>query len=371
MITLGYKILFTINVLHDYYGDHLSRETVLVPTVETQQTLKNYQLIFKPTLNGGLILAQVKDSDGTLQIPVSNTQNFKLRFYLNATTAYFYNRTNLAITPVPVTNLIPNRRGFYLSNAESDDGNIFDVTGFQKPGRITELKHLTKTAGSQVSNEDELIFLPAIFRVTFDIATFSFSINIKDRNDVDVIPTTVITQTEKFTEYEIKLTENLPAGFYKISLDGAAAQNVFLSTQAFHDNPFAVIDIVHPPKTDKFDFLQKIVNGTDEKNQVKEKADYFIWFKTREIAWKYVFPKGIPAGVDINFSGGTAQVDNSLISYDKLEIKENYSKVKLVIAGEEKDTIPNPTGKIIKQILVPKKNDNTVEILTDVAEVFL
>ncbi len=354
MITIGYSILFTINVLHDYYDDKLSRETVIVPTDVTIQTLKNYQMIFKASVNGGLILARITDPEGTLQVPITDTDNFKLAFYLKPSSPYFYNRTNLSINPTKTTNLIPNRRGFYFSNLEKAAGNKFEVNGFQKPNGDTDLKHLSRTANTEVSTTDELIFMPTIFRVKFDSPTNSFSINIKDRADADVVATTTITETDNFNEYEVKLAKNLKADFYKISIDGGAPQNVYLSNQVFHDKPFGVIEIFHPSNFEEFNFLKTEGAVPDQKIQVKGEADYFLWFKNRKAKWRFVYQGDLPTSIEVpNLSDNNGpsplfefENDNTnyFESFEPIDIRESY----LITKNDNDRNLPNPDGKILK-----------------------
>ena len=359
MITIGYNILFTINVLHNYYDDKLSKDVAIVPTESCKKALKNSQMIFRPTANGGVILARIIDKDDTLQVPITKLEKLKLTFYLKTTSAYFYNRTNLELNPTQVTYLFPNRRGYYFDSFNREETNIFKVTGFPKLNEEKKLKHLSKTAGKEVSADDEVIFIPSIFRVKFATPISTFNINIKGISDGSIDLTKTITEAQNFNEYEIELAKNLAPGLYKIGVNAETPQTVYISNQVFHDAPFGIIEIFHPSDEGKFDFLKT----TGSKIQIKEDANYYIWFKNRKLKWKYVFPKDVPNNIDINFTGGSDRVGNTIISKNEFDITNNYTKLKLTGVVDEKSSLPNPDGTVIKK----SKTDPTIYV----AEVFV
>jgi len=344
MVTIGYRILLTLNVLHEYFDDKISKNLVVVPTKSTLSVLKNYQMLFKPTEKGGLVLARIVDKDGTLQVPITNADNFKLSFYLKSNSPFFYNRTNLVIPPTQVNNFVPNRVGYYFNNINRVVGNKFEVTGFPKAGEETDLKHLTSTANTEVSTSDEVVFIPSVFRLRFNPQVNSFKIEIKDKTDTVVVPETTFSETENFEEYEIKVAKNLPAGFYKISIDGGAAQHAYISDEAFHQNTFGLVELFHASNLADFNFLKT----TGSKIQVKEEADYYLWFKNRKLKWRYVF-QGTPPG-DIIATAPTVDFDPIIIGSNifesdaELDLTDSYRTVRT----DASKNLPNPDGKVVK-----------------------
>lgn len=339
MVTIGYKILLTINVLHEYYTDWQSRDTIIVPTKATQEALKNYQLLFKSTALGGVILARITDEEGTLQVPITDTEKFRLTFYLRSTSNYFYNRTNLPIKPTKVTNIVPNRGGYYFNNLGKESGNIFKPTG--SPSNFNNLKHLSKKTEEGISTHDEVILMPSIFRLKFTADKSSFSINIKDKSGVDIVPITVIENTTPFKEYEITLAKNLPSDFYKIIIDEGDPQSVYLSNEFFHDAPFGLIEIFYPTDLPSYSFLK--INAS--LIQIKEGADYYLWFKNQKLKWRYVYQGTPPISIKLNGAASNfSKMGKIFESPSPLDIRESY----LTVKDNSGKNLPNPNGKTLK-----------------------
>jgi hypothetical protein len=79
-VTVKYKILFLVEVLHDYYRNLQCNDFNIIPSAATVQLLKDHQALYKMAGNKFLVLIKT-GNDGK---PVSPIEPFaKLRFYLD------------------------------------------------------------------------------------------------------------------------------------------------------------------------------------------------------------------------------------------------------------------------------------------------
>ncbi|HHB52243.1 MAG TPA: hypothetical protein ENK75_04270 [Saprospiraceae bacterium] len=331
MVTIGYKILFTINILHEYYADWQSKDTVVTPTKATQQILKNYKLIYKPTAMGCVILAQITDEAGTLKIPIDDPENFKLVFYLNATSPYFYNRTNLPIPPTQVTDIIPNKKAYYFDNRSIQSFNASNIPGnFPNPQ-----KYLSEGGPPSVGLKDEIIYLPFTFKTILTTAKALFQVIVtKEDGSTVTIP---VNSEEQIKIHQINLKQKLSSGFFKIKIDGGTEQQIYLSDEAFHQAPLGVIEIAHSSNVnpdDRFILADKIVQ-----------QDYYLWFKNRELKWRYVYQMDIPGSIKktgdiLNFT----KTEKTFDSPNPIGLFDSYTEIK----DNKGKKLPNPDGKTIK-----------------------
>lgn len=88
----GYKILFSIELLHTYYGDGKCRDLALVPSADTRKLLQNHQMLFKMQQNELWVLIKT-GADGKPFIPVAPDQ--KWVFYLQLLQPQLMTVTNL------------------------------------------------------------------------------------------------------------------------------------------------------------------------------------------------------------------------------------------------------------------------------------
>lgn len=349
---IGYKILFTINLLQEYYTDWKSRDLVIVPSNETQRILKNYQLIYRSTSNGLIVLARITDDNGQLKIPMPNSDKVKFTFYLKSTSNLFYNLTDLPLKPKVFSAISPNRRAYYFDNLDSNS--------FRPPNLpialIGNLKLLSQRNNTQVSNDDELFFIPSIFKMNFSGPTSSFTLDVKKKDGTNVIPTIDINETEAFKSYEINLSKKIAPGFYKISIDGAADQNIYLSNEIFHHSPFGLIEIFQQTETPASYKFVKTAAGLE----VKDRASYFLWFKNRAAKWKYIFGGNKAVTVTKPIDGGDpavgfAKTENVFVSASDIDLKENYKTITMVNTDGDSSSISNPNGKTLKATFKPNK----------------
>jgi hypothetical protein len=122
MIKFGYDILFSIRILHDYYGG-ASSDLAIVPTPDCEETLRNHGLLFKATPGGGFVLFSLNEKK-EIQRKIQALTHF--RFLLTLRNYSFDNFTNL---PYPITK--PGRTFYYFSNV-SNTGTLDSTTALAK-----------------------------------------------------------------------------------------------------------------------------------------------------------------------------------------------------------------------------------------------
>lgn len=88
----NYEIVFTINILHDYYKNGMSKDFDLVPTLQTKGILKNHRCLLKHTPTGSILLYHAEKKRKPL-IPLGKEQS--LVFILNLNNTGFLNITQL------------------------------------------------------------------------------------------------------------------------------------------------------------------------------------------------------------------------------------------------------------------------------------
>ncbi len=130
---LTYNTLAKVVILNDYYltgatGDNESiwypgysvwNDLRIFPTAETQRTLRDYRLLFKPTNDGFSLLATTLPSElssGDRRTTVFLDQNIKFTFFIALSNPNFVNFTNLRLDNF-------NQHIFYFHNLTGNDIN--------------------------------------------------------------------------------------------------------------------------------------------------------------------------------------------------------------------------------------------------------
>lgn len=325
MITIGYKILFTIKILHSYYSDWKSRDLVIIPTEKSLQFLKNYNLLYRQTEDGILVLARVIDNNGTLKIPISKTEGFKLSFHIYIKTKYFINLTNLPLQLAQSAAIRPAKNGYYFSNLSIQEKELSDFPTTPNP----TFKLLTKNPNGAVAKVDSLSYVPSIFKAVFNPAKKDFKLAVKDVILNESPPPYDVNEAEEFNEYQINLSK-IPKGLQTLILDGTEIP-VYLSDSVFQKAPFGIIEVFHNTTTG-------IISDT---NQVQG-LEYTLYFENRSVFWKYSFSGAATSAHTIN---NFTKSENPLeyISNSVLPLKDTYQSIEW-----NSKKLPNPDGKIIK-----------------------
>jgi len=104
-----FQKLFSINMVHEFYGDKMPRQLRIIPTEECRLAMRNYKLVFKPQEGGCLVLTR---SDELGQILFKPNSEFKLSFAIQSADPFFINYTNLPLTST--------QNIYYFNNLEAN-----------------------------------------------------------------------------------------------------------------------------------------------------------------------------------------------------------------------------------------------------------
>lgn len=132
MIKLGYGILFSIRLLHDYYGGAYS-DIAIIPTEACKEELKNYGLLFKTTAHGGVVLFSRNEKDEINRRIQSLT---RFQFLLVLRNPVFDN-----FTALPETANKLGKKVYYFST--------INVTGI-----IDSNTAIAKSSGNKIGDKD-------------------------------------------------------------------------------------------------------------------------------------------------------------------------------------------------------------------------
>ena len=181
----GVKAYFSMNATEkdkqlDSYD--ISSLISLTPTIETQQKLKGYNLVFRNISTGFAIWTKVDQADNTVPfIPLENDLCFT--FLIRIKDSAFYNYTNLELDNLGKINFFSNRRlateapGFPLINKSGDHVSINETFALSVESVLTEQKNL---------NSSEKINLFALIKIYMkgDVP----DLNITDIQDKIIVP---------------------------------------------------------------------------------------------------------------------------------------------------------------------------------------
>lgn len=166
--SIQYKPLFKVDVLHLFFlnnglktyfsmnaaeaakqldGYDLNSFFSIAPTLETQEKLKGYNLVFRSLNTGFTVWTKVSNDDNAFPfIPLPNDLSFTFLVKVNDPT--FYNYTDLNLNNLGKTNYFSNRRlsteapAFPLINKSGDHFNINGTFTLTPESAIAEQQNL-------------------------------------------------------------------------------------------------------------------------------------------------------------------------------------------------------------------------------------
>ncbi len=325
-MTSGYKILFMIEMKHDYYNNLQCRDFAITPSRSTAELLRKRQLLYKQVGDKIIILIKVKPENPPADEnkPVINiSPDDKYVFYLNLDRSVFTTITNVD------EDAFRNNKRFYFSNFYQNElgssksltkkiipdpaipdfnpgALASDGTDIYECIKKTTNAHLPPDAGfwfkrenhQYVSLRDMMSFTTRMGSFTvvnaarqFTIRVFGFDtltndltkeIPIRNNSFSCDVPTTVV---------QTNLMELTP-GRYKIRINSEEFE-YFIDDDTVYDNVFGVIEIFsHLPNGNSFAFLDALGKVKDiPENDPPEWLKYEIRFANRLAYWKYITPR--------------------------------------------------------------------------------
>lgn len=338
-MTAAYKILFAIDLQHEYYANGKCTDISLVPSSETYKLLKNRQILYKMVGNTFLALIKVKDKNSETEADkpyVPLNQDEKFVFYLQLEKPAFITITNMD------NDLFGSRR-FYFSNIFETKINtdLFlsapidpyeNGTGYI-PGEMVSngsgvtFECLKSTMGndtgkdgfwfnhgenSYTTKKDMISCVPRLTTFiaktkanVFEIKLFAYNPATKSYDKEVSTKQSLITTGNEPTKNVLVNMQNIPEGRYVIKINGEDYENgsdtggnpipFYLSNEIVYNNYLGVVEIFnHQSGDSSFALL-------DETGRVKNKLsdesktvwlNYIIKFASKMATWKYVAAEG-------------------------------------------------------------------------------
>jgi hypothetical protein len=222
MINSVYKKLFNTVIAHDFYVDNISKKDLAVfPTAETEQTMKNNNMLFRTSDDGFRVFYRVDNAGGSFV----DFSNIHLVFVLRLQNINeFFNFTNLddGINPYKAGKIL------YFTNIGTVTQNelTYDLLDYLKPAMFTyQFPQTTGTTGHiKITGPDNTDVTPSY----------------PDANNVPK------TSADTFV-YPIDFT-GMPKGIYKFEtwIDAGAhtIQTVYIDNDLAMQNVFGIVDIL-------------------------------------------------------------------------------------------------------------------------------
>lgn len=378
-MTTSYKILFMIELLHDFYRDGRCSDFRFIPTTETAVHLRNYNALCKTVGNKFIVLIKTDDT-GKPFTEIKPEHQFS--FFIELMKPLFMTVSNLDLNALAqkrfyFTNLhqnkvtlSPGNDVLYLSKAVES----YNAITAYKPGDLVVsagiiYECIASSTGNlpavpstfwasrgknQYASPDNLIqFVPQQYTFKVNPAAAVMNITVFALNITsNLFDKQVLQQTISFESAQQQVNidfSSLPDGRYKVIIN-TNSYEVYISNTAVYQNMFGVVDLyAHLPAGNDFAF-------TDAAGKLKDQIvaskniwlNYTIRFANRMAFWKYVTPKkgvvAVGSNPDYSFTGNANPAD-FFISSKPIPLKEKPHEFKLTLlqpVSTDPPLAPNP-----------------------------
>jgi hypothetical protein len=281
MISIKYKPLFDVEILHSFYSSGKCPDLMLVPTADCQTKLQYLGLRFLPTDFGGTLFGKVK-TVGTKDIiknPVPD--NTKFSFLLRLTRNVFENFTNINLNR-------PKDNHYYFNNL------ISNISSASLPLLVTN------TGTKIVSDTDLLPFFTNTLSYVHNNATASQSGEIRFIDTGEIFQQTLSNYKNVFN-FSFDLSKT-PGGRVKLFVEGEEKASVYAIEQGNYKDLFGVVEIFYRTG------LPAAYQFQNADNSIVTRF-YKISFTNRSTKWRYVISKIFDqsvTGVSVAKTNGTA-----------------------------------------------------------------
>ncbi|MGB0929165.1 MAG: hypothetical protein ACPGVB_00215 [Chitinophagales bacterium] len=316
----SFQKLFSINMLHEFYGDKRPRQLHIVPTEECRQTMRNYKLIFKPQEAGCLVLTR---SDEMGKMLFKSNDDLKLSFAIQSADPFFINYTNLPLTST--------KNIYYFNNMEAN---------------VNEENQKLIHKETFVYDKDEIVARHPYFNHKFKEPISTNKLWIEDMEGNKVWAKDI--EVEELSSYPINLRyEEL--GKYTLKGDGGYVFD-FYTTMV---NPELYVGFIDICLTDS-------VTADYQPFQNEEVAaqDYVIHFNSRSTRWKYFFLSKDKSRQNEEYTVASLKKEVSFLEAEEVTLV-NGMAAKMIVSEE---AIPLKEHPIDKFQLQMKKNGKGVVI---------
>lgn len=303
-----YKILFTIDLLHDYYADGRARGLRLKPDDNTQKLFEGNKILFKQS--GSQAIAAIKcDADGKPVAPADPSVVW--RFYIESTDTAFLHYTKFHLQPglnqryhfhnlsgnsIGPTNFLHtviekyNNTNNYLPGdvAANNSGEVFEaIKSSNNDNRhaLTQTDYWLSLGARQFVSKSCITEVSgAFYRFKTSTPATIFSVNIfafdKETSDLTqlVLHPEDISLTKPSTEVLIDM-QSLSPGEYYIDVNGEG-RIIFYDPNLIYNGAFGVVELYnHLPSNDPFALF--FTNGKPQG------TSFTIKFDARRVIWSY------------------------------------------------------------------------------------
>ncbi len=342
MIDINFKVLFTVELHHNFYHKQKCPDFVIAPSSKTMAILSVHGLIWKNDSHKLLVGVQTainSASEITSFIPLESGMN--LAFFLQCKNPLFSNYTNIPLGGPGnfyyFTNrnfLNPNTTKLFLTQGmEAYDGTKSYSTGDlvtdggivyeaiqpssspgTPPGGVANPYWISIDTNSYVTENDQVTWLPSVSTYPLAASQLSTSITVNGYNPADnmytlpvILPTT-ISFPYATSSFSLDLS-SLPYGKYQLTVDGTN-QLIYLNDELGGKNIFGVIDIYNDANLPAA--YQLIEPSADSQLSFSPPA-YVIFFLNRSTQWAYI----------LRGNSGAISDSNNVYKFDTINTSNN------------------------------------------------
>lgn len=303
---ISYKILFIIEVLHDYYTSSACNDFIITPSPETQQLFRDRQILWRH--QGNRLYALVRTLEGKPMADLSADLVFRFYFQLNR--MLFPNFTNIEVNyavgeRVYLTNLHQHVLGnaHYITApidpynnartyapggfARHANGNVYEALRGSNNGDAHALSDnaywLDRGQRRYATGKDMMIVAGKLLRFPLetpaDIVTVDiFRLNSDtDDYDIPVLPQEEVEYDDPQSEILVD-TGKLTPGRYRVEVNGEE-MFVYVDGRIPREQVFAVAEI--------FNHIDILNNEGTLKETV-----FTLHFANRSAIWQYQLKEG-------------------------------------------------------------------------------
>ena len=113
MTSINYNLLFSIELLHNYFANGRCNDFTITPSAQTSALLQGYKIVAKQ--NGNQLYAGIA-TDGSGNVSIVPADGTRFTFYLQLNNPLFWNYTNLR-------SLFPQNSVYYFTNRIDNKSN--------------------------------------------------------------------------------------------------------------------------------------------------------------------------------------------------------------------------------------------------------
>lgn len=334
-MSVKYKILFSVDILHEYYTGLKCTDFDMVPSEETALLMKRHQMVYKVTANKLVVLIKVDAADKPFAALGSND---KLVFYKRLNSPLFMQVSNIdeavfAGQRFYYTNINENEQDdvLYLSTpiakyasanayatgyfATNNAGVVFEALQPKLAGgshTTTDAAYWVSKGNFQyVSSGDMITIVPMVSNYAVASATL-FDVRIYTLDPLNNTYTQlkknyIDTYDEAVERIQIDLRDLVP-GKYRLDINGEIF-TVYADDNCTGGQCFGVIEIFnHLPNGSPFALLDATGKVKDTKlADVPVWLNFIIRYANRRAFWKYITktvkPPGSPSINKIKVAG--------------------------------------------------------------------